>query len=267
MHPNARYHEVSDEQNFNFAVHRGFGTWVAITDDDSSNLLIATAPFYHEAGKLKAHLVRSNPLAERMNRQSQRNGIKCTLIVSGPDSYISPDWYGLDDQVPTWNYVSVHIHGWLKLLPDCELRPILDNLSETFESRISDTKPVWKSTKVDASKMTAMMRAIVPIEFTIDKIQGTWKLGQAKPQGARSRVAAELAGLNLINSLEPLALGMEQELFSRIHEREFMGNHRELIECRNMLNKQRTKKNDTKFYVPFWAFLSVCVALIISLSY
>jgi transcriptional regulator len=34
--------------------------------------------------------------------------VPSTLIVNGVDGYISPDWYGIDGQVPTWNYVTVH---------------------------------------------------------------------------------------------------------------------------------------------------------------
>ena len=43
------------------------------------------------------------------------------LAVIGPDGYISPDWYGtheqVPDQVPTWNYIAVHLRGILHPLP------------------------------------------------------------------------------------------------------------------------------------------------------
>ena len=39
------------------------------------------------------------------------NGAAVRLIVEGPEGYISPDWYGVADQVPTWNYVAVHLVG------------------------------------------------------------------------------------------------------------------------------------------------------------
>jgi transcriptional regulator len=268
MHPNSAYHGVTDEENLKFAVHRGFGTWVAVADDEIKSHLIATAPFYYEAGKLKAHLVRHNPLAKNLYRQAQNisKGIRCTLIVSGPDSYISPDWYGMDDQVPTWNYVSVHIHGRLHILPDCELRTIIDKLSATFESRLSDLKPVWTSSKMESSKMSTMMRSIVPIEFIIESIEGTWKLGQAKPTEARFRVAAQLAALSSIDSVGPLGLGMEHSVFARIHEKEFGGKHDELTHSKTK-RKHRNNDVDSQFHVPFWAFMAVCIALFISLNY
>jgi len=55
-----------------------------------------------------AHLVRSNPIAQCL-RAGER---KAVLAVSGPDAYVSPDWYArMPDQVPTWNYVAVHLRG------------------------------------------------------------------------------------------------------------------------------------------------------------
>jgi len=39
------------------------------------------------------------------------------LIVSGRDAHVSPDRYGLPDQVPTWNKVAVHLRGHLHPQP------------------------------------------------------------------------------------------------------------------------------------------------------
>ena len=56
--------------------------------------------------------------------------------MSGPDSYISPDWYEVPDQVPTWNYVAVHLTGTLELRPQEELLDLLDRQSALFEARV-----------------------------------------------------------------------------------------------------------------------------------
>ena len=63
------------------------------------------------------HLVRSNPIA----RSACRAGAGCDDRGVGPDSYISPDWYGVPDQVPTWNYVAVHLRGTLEQRPIAEV--------------------------------------------------------------------------------------------------------------------------------------------------
>jgi transcriptional regulator len=37
------------------------------------------------------------------------------LAFSGPHSYISSSWYD-HENVPTWNYIAVHVYGKIKLL-------------------------------------------------------------------------------------------------------------------------------------------------------
>lgn len=38
-----------------------------------------------------------------------------------------------------------------------------------------------------------MMRMIVPFRFTLTEVDGTWKLGQNKPEEARLNAASEMA--------------------------------------------------------------------------
>lgn len=110
------------------------------------------------------------------------------MVVSGPDAYVSPDWYGVDDQVPTWNYVAVHLRGTLKALPASQLRFHLQALSGLFEQRLAP-KPVWKLDKVNPDALAKLEKMIVPVEFAIDSTEGTWKLSQNKPQSARLEAA------------------------------------------------------------------------------
>ncbi|MEM6741970.1 MAG: FMN-binding negative transcriptional regulator, partial [Pseudomonadota bacterium] len=105
------------------------------------------------------------------------------FIVAGPDAYISPDWYSAADQVPTWNYVAVHLRGTLEKLPQDTLRPVLNRLSDAMEERLP--KRPWRSTKMSPGVMDRMMRTLVPCRLVISKIDGTWKLSQNKRQEDR----------------------------------------------------------------------------------
>jgi transcriptional regulator len=55
---------------------------------------------------LDFHLSRGNALAPHLVQ-----GFRAVALATGPDAYVSPDWYGSDDQVPTWNYVSAEAEG------------------------------------------------------------------------------------------------------------------------------------------------------------
>ena len=113
------------------------------------------------------------------------------MIVSGPDAYISPDWYGVPDQVPTWNYVAVHLRGILHPAPDTGLKSHLDAVSDHFEATLAP-KPLWRSAKMTSGVMDRMMRMILPFRLDVTSIDGTWKLNQNKPADVRQAAAAAL---------------------------------------------------------------------------
>ncbi|SFR36014.1 FMN-binding negative transcriptional regulator [Litoreibacter janthinus] len=190
MHPNPAFRQIPDSQNIGFARERGFGT-LAINGEDGP--LTAHIPFLlSKSGKqAELHLVRSNPIARACSSKQ-----RAVITIVGPDSYISPDWYGVEDQVPTWNYVAVRISGILSPLPQDNLHPLLDRLSAHFEAQLLP-KPPWTSAKMSEGVMERMMRQIRPFHFDVARIDGTWKLGQNKPDNARTSAADYVAGYGI----------------------------------------------------------------------
>ncbi|RYI30864.1 MAG: FMN-binding negative transcriptional regulator [Acetobacteraceae bacterium] len=189
MHPNPAFRQEPRDRNLAFARDRGFGI-LSVNGPDGP--VAAHVPFLlnDDASFAELHLARSNPIA-RANLPAP-----CLIAVSGPDAYISPDWYGphheVPDQVPTWNYVAVHLRGILEALPDDALRPHVDALSAERESRIADKRP-WTSAKMTEGAMPRMMRMILPFRFIVTSVEGTWKLNQNKTPELRGRVSATLS--------------------------------------------------------------------------
>jgi transcriptional regulator len=185
MHPNPAFRQTPADANLGFARSRGFGL-LSVNGEDGP--LAAHVPFLlaDDGAFADLHLARSNPVA--------RAGLPAPALiaVSGPDSYISPDWYDLPDQVPTWNYVAVHLRGTLHPLPPETLRAHADALSARFEAELQP-KPPWVSTKMAEGVMDRMMRMILPFRLTITSVEGTWKLNQNKPAPARRAAAGALA--------------------------------------------------------------------------
>ncbi len=143
MHPNPIYRTMPQQGQIDFARARSFGT-LAVNAADGP--LLSHIPFQlsEDGARLEAHLVRSNPILPLLE-----SPLPAIIAVSGPDAYVSPDWYGTDNQVPTWNYVAVHLRGQLELLAPSELHGIFERLSANMESRISGKTP-WKIDKMDA---------------------------------------------------------------------------------------------------------------------
>ncbi len=205
MHPNPTFRKATQASTLEFAKQRGFGT-LSINGEDGP--LAAHVPFTisPDGTYVEAHVMRSNPIARAL-KTSQ----KALLAVSGPDGYISPDWYGVEGQVPTWNYIAVHLRGQLQLLPQDDLRGVLERLSDEFEARLAP-KPIWKTAKVPADNLEKMMRMIAPIRLDITSTDSTRKLAQNKPDTARLGAADGLETSNVGSELSALAQMMREAL-------------------------------------------------------
>lgn len=204
MHPAPAFRQASRETNLAFARERSFGI-LAVDAGDAAGPVLSHIPFLlaGDGRAVHAHIVRSNPIAHSL-AQGERRAV---LAVSGPDGYVSPDWYEAGNEpVPTWNYVAVHLRGRLRLRPEETLRPHLDALAAQFEGRLP-SKPPWRVSKVPERHLQAMMRAILPVELVVETVDGTWKLNQNRTDEAR---------LNAARHLENGGIGMETAPLARL---------------------------------------------------
>jgi transcriptional regulator len=133
----------------------------------------------------------------RGNRAAALDGRRAILSCLGPDAYVSPDWYGTEDQVPTWNYVAVEAEGPLRRLDEAELAALLDDLGAAHEARLAP-KPEWTRAKMSAGRFEAMLKAIIGYEVRIEDLRGTRKLGQTKSLAERTGAADGLAPIDPI---------------------------------------------------------------------
>ena len=179
MHSNSAFRQATPATKPDFARARGFGI---LSVNAPQGPLLSHIPFLlsGDGAEAELHLVRSNPIASQPGAPQS-----AVIAVSGPEGYISPDWYGVPDQVPTWNSIAVHLRGSLERLPHDRLRAMPVRLSAAFEARLAPKAP-RTSAKMPDGVMDRVMRAIVPCRFTIMSVDGTWKLNQNKrSEGAR----------------------------------------------------------------------------------
>ena len=202
MHPNPVFHDADTVQNLGFARERGFGV-LAVQGDGMP--MLSHVPFLlsEDGAWAELHLVRSNPIARALKAP-----LAAKIAVSGPDSYVSPDWYGAVDQVPTWNYIAVHLTGTLERRPQEELHDLLDRQSAVYEDRLLPKTP-WKTAKMTPEVMEKMMRMIVPCRMQITSVDGTWKLGQNKPDEVRKAAAEQMTAYGFGTEVDVLAALMQ----------------------------------------------------------
>lgn len=184
MHSNPAFRSDDQATGLAFARNRGFGV-ICVTGPDG--IIASHLPFVLEATTLDAHIPRSNPVG----RLLREGPLPALMIVSGPDGYISPDWYGAEEQVPTWNYVAVHLRGEIALRPQETLRQHIDDLSALNEARLLPKKP-WTLDKNSDEGTERLMRMLLPIRMTVRTVEQTWKLNQNKTDAQRDGAAAGL---------------------------------------------------------------------------
>lgn len=181
VHPTPAFHWSSRAEQLAFVAQRAFAT-VCTTIDGA--LVAAQVPVIVDGDRLLLHLSRGNALARALPQP-------VLVVVTGPDAYVSPDWYADAHQVPTWNYVSVEIGGELVATDSEMLVEILRRQSAVFEGRIADKAP-WTLDKLPAETLAAKLKGIVGATLEIATIRGTRKLSQNKSDADRAGVAAAL---------------------------------------------------------------------------
>ena len=186
------FEEASKEELFRTIAAYPFGSLVV---NGRNGLDANHVPFLiDDAGgssKLLAHVARANPLWKEVN-----DGDEALVIFRADDAYVSPNWYPskheFHQQVPTWNYRVVHVHGRL-YIRDSErfVRGVVARLTRTHESQTGAPRP-WKMTDSSPEYIDKMLSAIVGLEVEITKMVGKWKLSQNKDERDRLHAAEEL---------------------------------------------------------------------------
>jgi transcriptional regulator len=194
MHPSPLFRQDDEAALSALVAAHPFALLVGVVD---GRPVAAHAPVLLRGRTLRFHLSRANALAPVLVE-----GGRVLAVVTGPHAYISPDWYGLDDQVPTWNYLSAEMEGPVAVLDEAGAATLLDDLSGHFEADLAP-KPVWKRSKMTPGRFEAMLRGIIACEVELDRFEGIWKLGQHKPDAARAAVADALGDHDLASLSYP----------------------------------------------------------------
>lgn len=115
------------------------------------------------------HIAKANPQWKYFKDQSE-----VLMIFNGPHGYVSSSWYN-HENVPTWNYIAVHVYGTLEIIQDDdELYYALDKLMQKYET--SSKNPIKIA---DFSEKTMrQMKGIVGFKVHITEIQAAYKLSQ-----------------------------------------------------------------------------------------
>ena len=153
-------------------------------------------------GRLRFHLARANPLADWLASSPAQVG-QVVFVFRAEQAYVSPDWYGQENMVPTWNYAVAHAHGHVEVLDDDALIGVLDDLSAAQEGRLP--KAPWTTRKMDQDLYEKMRRAIIGFQMPIERLEGKFKMSQNRSHEARASVIRALSDLSSENGQKTAA--------------------------------------------------------------
>jgi transcriptional regulator len=124
----------------------------------------------NDANVLVGHIAKAN-----LQSKNLIDGDEVLCIFNGPHSYISSSWYQ-QEEVPTWNYIAVHVYGTVKIQTSEELLTSLHELVNKYEQQ--SEHPISLNDMSD--KTMRQVSGIIGFEIEINDIQAVNKLSQGR---------------------------------------------------------------------------------------
>lgn len=180
-----KYHQDTNKLHM-IEVIKNYPLATAISVKDDEPFVTHLPLIYREDGKLIGHIDKFNPQTELL-----KDDKPITIIFSGPQCYISPSIYSTT-QLPTWNYIKVHLKGTVKRIESKEaLKTSLIKMTEFLEA--PEHKYVLEA---DNPSMDRNLDYIKMFEISIDEWEGKFKLSQDKNPIDIANAKAELIRAN-----------------------------------------------------------------------
>jgi transcriptional regulator len=147
-------------------------------------------PLLLEGDALTGHVARPNP---HWNALEAADSI---AVFHGPHAFVSRGWYEHpSDNVPTWNYATVHVTGRAQLMPVAGNREVVERIAERFEP--AGTPPTA------AAKLDRLPAGVVAFRLPLARVEVKVKMNQNKTAADRRGV---IAGLRATGGAEELAV-------------------------------------------------------------
>jgi transcriptional regulator len=176
-------HHQSEDQQKMIALMKAYPFAALVSVLDGKPLITHIPIIYNdESGKLVAHIDKLNPQLKTL-----KDGAEVTVIFKGPDSYISPSVY-TTKQLPTWNYIIVHIEGLITLINDPSAAKDTMIAMTDFLER-PDQKFVLEK---ENTRMQRAVSYIQAFDITITSWEGKFKLSQDKIDQDQENAKVEL---------------------------------------------------------------------------
>jgi transcriptional regulator len=183
------YHQ-SQDKNKMIALIKQYPFAMLVSVLDGQPFVTHIPIIYDEtSGKLVAHIDLYNPQVKSLT-----DGAKVMVVFRGPDTYISPGVY-TTRQLPTWNYIIVHVEGFITLINDPDEAKNTMIAMTTF---LEGDAPRFVLEKENKS-MQHFVNYIQAFDITITSWEGKFKLSQDKNAKDHENAKQELINRSSID--------------------------------------------------------------------
>ncbi|HQV63745.1 MAG TPA: FMN-binding negative transcriptional regulator [Anaerolineales bacterium] len=184
------YREEDREKILEFLKQNNFPALVTYDGEKPTATHLPVEVLENENGSLTilGHMSRANPQWRSFGEQ------EVLLIFQGAHTYISPRWYD-HVNVPTWNYMMVHVYGKVRLVEGEELHSLLSRLVRNHEE-----PTVYDLEALPQDFVQKEMNGVVGFAVDVTRIDAGYKLSQNRNDGDHENIIRELEGRGDENS-------------------------------------------------------------------
>jgi transcriptional regulator len=170
----------SEEDLKDFIRKNGFGIVVSTVE---GKLWATHIPLILIGDKLQGHISRGNKQWRALPQNEE-----VMVIFQGPNTYVSSSWYD-HENVPSWNYIAVHVYGKAHIQSEEELIESLRQLTKKYEQ--DSVHPVSVDTMSEKFLHTEL-RGTVGFEIAIERMEASYKLSQNRDEKNHTQIISEL---------------------------------------------------------------------------
>jgi transcriptional regulator len=150
---------------------------------------------------LSGHLAKAN---QQWKSISENEDV--LVIFQGPHAYISSSWYN-HENVPTWNYLAVHVTGKIRLIEGEELMDHLKSLTDIYEEGRPNRVRIES---MNETYVAGQLRALVGFEIKIEEVKAAAKLSQNRD---------DVNYHHIVEKLEESEFPLDKEVASEMEKR------------------------------------------------
>jgi transcriptional regulator len=168
-----------------FIQANGFGILIGAGETKIMASHIPLELYTNDAGEdvLYGHISKAN--AQWKNFEKNKDVL---VIFSGQHTYISSSWYD-HENVPTWNYIAVHVYGTIRIIEGNILLDSLKRLVSKYERNSANPVSVEKMSE---RVLDSGLKGIVGFEIKIKEIEAAYKLSQNRDDKNHENIIKEL---------------------------------------------------------------------------